>query len=440
MILLRDYQQKALTEVRDHFRAGTRDVLVYLPTGGGKTALTASMFKTAVERGKRCAFAVHRSELVTQTAATFDRIGVRYGIVSPHHGGNVRAQVQIISIPTWVRRIPRLGKFDFVCFDEAHHVASRTWAAIHDSQPDAYTTGLSGSPARLDGRGLRDWFSVMVQGPSTRWLIDNGYLCEIRYFRPTVPAMTPDGKTAIVGDAISLFKKLAPTRQAIYFCDGVEHSRNTAAAFVAAGISAVHLDGDVHYDDRVRSMRQFRERRIQVLTNDSIVGEGVDVPGVDCIGMMRRTESLTNFLQWIGRGLRVAPGKTDCVVLDHVNNRALHGDPARVREWSLDGALETIDGNKIPSKRCPMCYAVNKTSASVCVDCGHKFVSMGRPNNIRQIDGDLEEVEAEAARATASKEQGMAKDLAGLIELGKLRGYKNPSWWAAQIIKGRKRA
>lgn len=444
-IELRPYQADLIEQIRGHMRAGTRNVLCQLPTGGGKTALTASMFHSASTKGFRCAFGVHRAELIRQAAATFDRVGIRYGVVSPYHPMELHHPVQILSIPTWLRRMDRVPAFNFIAWDECHHAAAKTWAKLHAQYPDAYHVGLTATPQRLDGSGLRHLFSELVRGPSVRWLIENAHLCRYRYFRPTIPTEDEDGKARLVGDAVRGYTKHAYGRSAIYFCKNVEHSRQTADAFNAAGIPAMHVDAGTPAAERLLAMERFERGELLVLTNVDLFGEGVDVPGVSCVGLLRRTESVSLYLQWCGRGLRTAPGKQDCIILDHGGNWQLHGYPIDDREWTLDGCMATQrDGSVSPGKRCPGCFAMNPAGAAKCLDCGQPFPRDTRA--VKQVDGELaevEETEAAAAQAQARREQGMTASLQGLIELGRMRGYRDPTAWAHAVWnarKGRKKA
>lgn len=443
---LRPYQDDLLAGARAHFTAGVRNVCIQLPTGGGKTAITAKMFQTASgSKGLRCAFGVHRAELVRQAARTFDKVGIDYGIVSPDHPQRLDAPVQIISIPTWLRRADRLGRFDFVAWDEAHHVAARTWASLHEGQPDAYHIGLTATPQRLDGTGLRGWFSQLVCGPQPRWLIEQGFLSRYRYFEPSVPVLDADGKTAIVADPVSKYLKIAGGRKALYFCKSVQHSKDTAAAFTRAGVPAAHVDADTETDQRLAIMDAFEAGRILVLCNRDLFGEGVDVPGIQCIGLLRKTESLSLYLQWIGRGLRPKPDGGDCIVLDHAGNRGMHGMPDDERTWTLDGCMGRLGDGEAPIKRCPVCFTVVSATASKC-ECGHHFVA-AEVGQVRTVDGDLQEVEAEMLRKQQRQQQGMATTNADLIAVYKQRAMaqgKDPdpakaAAWANFVMQSRAR-
>jgi superfamily II DNA or RNA helicase len=151
--------------------------------------------------------------------------------------------------------------------------------------------------------------------------------------------------------------------------------------------------------------------------------------------LLRPTKSLGLFLQQVGRSLRPSPGKDHAIILDHANNCREHGLPDDERMWSLQGR-EKKD-RKAPSsvRICPKCFAASRRGSSSCSQCQHIFAVESR--EVEQRDGDLSEVNVEAYRATQKHEQGSARTLESLIALGKKRGYKNPFWWAQNVIKHR---
>lgn len=448
-----------LDEARAHMKRGVRNVLIQGATGIGKTALTAHMFMTASSRGRICAFGVHRAELIRQAAATFDRVGIRYGIVSPNHPMDTSARVQICSIDTWRNRVSRLPRFDFIAWDEAHHTAAATWAKLHEAYPDAYHVGLTATPQRLDGRGLRDYFSELVCGPSMRWLIDEGWLSPYRYF----DAGEEQDEKKLFGDIVRNYLQIACGKRAIYFCRTVQHSIDTAAAFRERGIPAAHVDANTPADERLLTMRRFEAGEIIVLTNAALFSEGVDVPGVEVVGLARKSESLTWYLQCVGRGLRpvYSPGlslntarerklaiaagpKPSAIILDHAGLRRLHGRPCDDRIWTLDGCVSSEAGGSA-GRRCPQCFAMNKVASDRCSECGYKWPKGSRKEpgvvdgDLREAEDDLMAGEAAAAMSKARAEKLRAQTVLGLIELGRMRGYKDPTGWAMGIEAARKK-
>jgi DNA repair protein RadD len=453
MIILRPYQQKIIEDTRHAFLTH-RSVLIQSPTGSGKTATTAEMLRLASLKGKRSWFIVHRMELVKQSAIAFHNAGIKVGIVAAGFPEAKKMPVQVCSIQTLARRHTKLQKPDFICWDECHHIAASSYEKIYSAYKDQYHIGLTATPARTDGSGLDKFFSHMVRGPEVSWLIDNGYLSKYRLFAPS--AIKTDGmhtkmgdfvkseltlaadKPSITGDAIKHYQKLCHGKRAIVFCVSVEHSKHVTAQFVANGIPAEHVDGETEKELRDGAMKRFQSGETLVLVNVELFGEGVDVPCIEAVLLLRPTMSLGLHLQQIGRGLRAFPGKETAYILDHAGNAMRHGLPDDTREWSLKG----IDKNKksqekSPSVRiCPSCFAAQRSGELKCRFCGHKFEIKYR--KVDQQQGELQEIDIIKARRTRFAEQGRAESLQDLIALGKKRGYKFPHRWAHFVLQSRK--
>jgi len=450
---LRPYQTKIIDTARGYLRE-VSSVLIQAPTGAGKTALTASMLGTAASRGHRSFFICHRAELVEQAAATFTDVGISYGIIAAGYRGNPFAPVQIASIDTLKNRLDKVDAPALVVWDECHHVAAAGWTRVMHAYPQAKHIGLTATPWRLDGTGLGRHFARMVRGPSVRWLIENGYLSPYRAFAPSHPDLgnvhtragdyvqtelaAVMGKSAIVGDAIGHYRRLAAGKRAVAFCVSVKHSEHVAAEFRAAGFVAHHLDGTTPRDERRAAIKAFREGHIQVLTNVDLFGEGFDLPAIEAAILLRPTKSLSLYLQQVGRALRPFPGKQHALILDHANNIATHGLPDEDRDWSLaDREKKRAGASDEPNfavRQCPTCYLTHRP-APVCPHCGHVYERAGR--EIEQVDGELHEVDPSLVRDMRRREQASASTLDDLIRLAQSRGYKNPEKWAAHVLTAR---
>lgn len=452
MIELRDYQKSLISDIRTQFRSMDRTVLVQLATGGGKTVTSAYMVKTASERGKRCWWVVHRREIILQASRTFWSMEIPHSLVM---GGSIAdrdAMVQVGSVQTLARRIGKLPPPDLIIFDECHHMGAAQYQAIYEACPRAQVVGLTATPWRLDGRGLGAWFDCMVQGPSTADLMESGALCDYCLYAPVtadVAGVATQGgdfkrdelakvmdKPSIVGDAVAHYLRLAEGKRAIVFAVSVEHSRNVAAQFQAAGIPAGHVDGSMDANLRDRLVEDFTAGRIQVLSNADLFGEGFDVPAVEAVILLRPTQSLSLHLQQIGRALRPAEGKPHAIILDHAGNAMRHGLPDDEREWSLDDRPKKKRGAKseVPVKQCPSCFRVH-TPAPSCPGCGHEYAVQSR--EIEQVDGELEAVDLDAIRARKRDELKAAKTMEQLIALGRARKYKHAVAWAGHIMRQR---
>ena len=450
---LRGYQENLIEDARRAIRDGARAPLLVLPTGGGKTAISAEIMGSAARKGRRSVFIVHRRELVIQTSRTFDKVGIEHGIIAAGFSPSPHAPVQIASIQTLARReLP--WDPDMMVFDEAHHVASETWDQLFNRYSRAHRLGVTATPMRLDGRGLGDWLDHMIEGPTVRWLIDNGFLSRYRIFAPSTPDMTGVrsragdwatsevadrmDKPSITGDAIEHYRKLCNGARAIVFATNIEHSKHIVAQFEAAGYPAAHLDGKTDRLVRDQTLARFAAGEIRILSNVDLFGEGFDVPAIEAAILLRPTQSTGLYLQQVGRALRVCEGKEEAIILDHAGNALRHGLPDEIREWNLDPQekRKRAASDAPPIKQCDECFAVHEP-APVCPVCGHVYHVVQR--KIEQREGELIELSEEMLKRQRKKEQSSARSLEDLIALATARQYKNPRKWAEYVYSHRQR-
>lgn len=445
---LREYQVRQYDEARQVLKDGGNSVLLQCPTGGGKTVIASKMLQRATEKYGAW-FIVHRRELVKQSVMTLQNAAsMDVGIVASGFPGNRHLRCQVCSVSTLGKRHHLLTRPKLVIWDECHHTAAATWAAIHEAYPDALHVGLSATPERLDGTGLGKWFKNLVLGPSVASLIAEGYLSGYRLYAPAGPDLDGVHTTAgdfnrkelaeamrrstVTGDVIAHYQKFAPGKRMVLFAWSIESSMEMAAKFKAAGMSAIHVDGKTDNADRDRAMEEFKAGRILVLCNVDLFGEGVDVPAIEAVALLRPTQSLALYLQQVGRALRPAPGKEYAVILDHAGNCKRFGLPDDDREWTLDGRKRGRSNDySAPIKQCPRCYCVTSAAADTCKACGHVFEAM--PREVEQVEGELAEVDISLQRHIERQEQSACKTEAELVALGTMRGYKKPEKWAAKI-------
>lgn len=451
---LRDYQVRIIEEVRGLLKAGARSVLIQSPTGSGKTALTAHMLGTASGRGHRCFFTVHRRELIKQSVRTFNTVGIPHGVVAAGWLADRRPLVQIAGIQTLARRYDRIPTPKLVVWDEAHHLAAKSWTAVHDAYPDAVHIGLSATPERLDGQGLGTFFEHMVCGPTVAELIEAGWLAPYRLYAPAgvdlsgVHSRAGDyakdelravmDRPAITGDAVEHYRRLAPFKRAVAFCVSIEHSQHVVEQFNAAGFPAAHVDGETDPVVRDATIQRFERGDIRILSNVDLFSEGFDLPALECSILLRPTQSLALYLQQCGRALRPCDGKTEALILDHAGNSARHGLPDDERQWSLEGRAQRrkkADDESVPVRVCPRCFAAQPPAVGNCRYCGALFVA--KPREVEQVDGELVEVDPAVARRERLKEQARATTLEDLVELGRRKKYRHPEKWAAYVWTAR---
>lgn len=450
MIELRDYQLDGIERIRGAYRAGARSVLLVSPTGSGKTVLFAFVVAGALARGSRVWIIAHRAELLGQISRALAQFCVPHGFIAAGMPLTHEA-VQVCSVQTLVRRLPRLAPPDLIVQDEAHHLAAaNSWGQVHAFARDARRLGVTATPVRLDGQGLGAFFEAMVVGPSTQALIDRGYLAPLRVFAPAVPdvasiqhrggdyvareLMAVVGKPVITGSAVQHYTRHAAHRRALVFCVSITHAQAVAAQFRAAGYGAACIDGKMDKDLRSRVLAAFASAETPVLTSCDLVSEGFDLPAIECAISLRPTMSLGLWLQQVGRALRPAPSKTHALLLDHAGNSLRLGLPTDEQEWSLAAGVVTRRARDGAGVRvCSACFAASSPRALVCSECGASFPV--KPREVEEVPGELTEQLSEGRRSRMA--QGQLKTLASLIELGRKRGYRAPEYWARRVLAGR---
>lgn len=466
MITLRDYQACAIDRVREAYVAGHRCVLLVMPTGAGKTITFAYLAHSAVTRGKRVLILAHREFLIEQISETLSRFDLDHGALMAGRPGNT-LPVQVGMMGTVARRLERIYYPDLIVVDEAHRSVSATYMAILRAFPKARVLGVTATPQRTDGCGLGDAYDAIVIGPTVRELTDAGHLSRYALYCPPqmvdlegVPIRAGDfdqkaladrmDRPTITGDAIEHLQRLAPGRQFVAFCAGVEHAHHVAEQFRGAGIGAQALDGEMDRSERASIVAAFRGGALQGLTSCDLISEGFDLPGIGAAILLRPTASLIVYMQQVGRALRPAPGKDRAVLLDHVGNALRHGLPDHDRDWTLEGRDKAKKANverELSVRHCRVCFAVYETRLPKCPHCG--AVAGTESREIAERDGELVEItevmrqqEAEWAfrdeLAVIPYGEALARcDTPDKLRLmAQARGYK--PGWAIRLLSERK--
>jgi DNA repair protein RadD len=409
VITLRPDQIEDVDHVRDALRR-TRRVLLCRPCGTGKTVIFCAITeRVATLSGARTLILQHRDELIGQTAATLTAMAVRYGVIAAGYPAS-SATVQIASINTITRRLERYRPDDFrlLFIDEAHHAAAPTWQRVIDYFAEAYAIGCSASPLRLDGGGLDRLFDELVVTRTVKDYVALGVLAPAVTFAPAQP---PDlsgiriragdyeqealadrmADSAITGDAVEHYKKLSPQLPGLVYCCSIAHSQQVCAAFTAAGYAVRHVDGETPAAERERTIADLRAGKLDLATNVALFTEGLDIPVLGVVIVLRPTQSLALHLQMCGRALRVAPGKRRGLILDHAGNSLKHGLYDFGHEWSLQGRPKKSTEPLV--RQCPECGALLPVRAETCSECGYRFVVQLQPPRLpNTVKGELERV------------------------------------------------
>lgn len=441
--MLRDYQQELYDRTAQAFKNGYRRPLVVAPCGAGKSYLFAEMIRNT--RGEVLVL-THRQELKRQHEDLLSSLGI--------------TNARVAMILTEAKRLGQYPKPSLIVTDEAHLSRSNSWVKVIEYY-DTYTVGFTATPVRLDGKPL-DIYDTLIEGVDTKWLIENKRLSLYEYYAPTMVdtsdlrVMAGDfvvsdlerlmNERSIYGDILEHYKRFADGERTIAYCVSVSHARTVAEIFQSNGYRATAVSADTPTREREQIFKDFREGRITILCNVGIISEGISIDEVTCCMLLRPTESVALGVQQMMRCMRYLPGKT-AKILDFVGNYLRVGLPDDNREWSLNAPLKkrkSMDENgNFYIRCCPECYMTFKT-APICPFCGARY-----PLHPREIEAheeiELQRItEEEAARVEELKrksriEQGRAQSFEELVKLGRSRGYKNPAFWAAQVMRGRKR-
>lgn len=460
VISLWDHQRELYDAVRLEMARGYKRILVRAETGFGKTRLAGAMIEAALSKGLKAGFVVPRKELRRQTSESFTDLGISHSSIASGMHYNPFADAYICTAGTLHTKLDRLEP-SIVFIDEAHFGNAQIGKIIdYYADKGCWIIGLTATPKKMDGTPLAQWFDVMVQGKSMRWLIDHGYLSDYRLFQPSMPdlsgvkfdksrgdyngaqlkkKMEQDRK--IIGDAVKHYRDLAMGRLNMAFTTSIKHSNILAESFRNAGIMAVHMDGDTKEADRRKIARAFAKREILVLCTVDLCLFGYDLASaagmpatVECLSDLRPTGSLPLQMQKWGRGLRKKDD--DCIILDHAGNsfhkngERNHGFPCDEREWSLLGETINHTGEKgVATKQCEKCFFVY-APAPACPNCGH--VNATQEREVTMEDGTLQEIKRDSRREQDDVYNYYYKKA---VE----QGFKNPSLFAKNAVLAKKK-
>lgn len=399
------------------FAAGHTSVCVVMPTGAGKTR-TGGAFCTrhlAKNPNGKILWVAHREELVTQAFDDLTSWGLECGVIqaTPTRTYNPYRPVQVASTQTLLAR-GMVPDATMVVMDEVHHYASDKWAALGQEYRKRRIPiiGLTATPIRGDGRGFEGLMDALVAPIGMRELIDQGFLTPYELIAPS-RELRPN---QIAKSPVDAYRKHALGRKAVVFASTVQAATNYRDQFLAAGIAAELVHGELETVERRRVLDEYRAGRVQVITNVGVLTEGFDDRPTSCVILARSVGSLSLYLQMVGRALRQSPetGKRDAVIIDLHGSCRAHGEPAEDREWTLEGDGVKHRSSEQPKERfCPVCKVlITGVAGAVCDLCQYARPETAFPDI---VNAELVRYEAkrretpEQRRAYFEKLKGIAR-------------------------------
>ncbi len=404
MLDLRPYQRAAIDGLYDYWAAKKGDnPLIVAPTGSGKSLIIAHLVKDAMSfPGTRVLMLTHVKELLEQNcaellnlypsadvgfySASLKRKTLRHAITFAGIQSIHKKAFQMVPPP------------DLVIVDECHLIPrtestryNKFLSDLKIANPGVKIVGLTATPYRLDSGWLHKGEGAIFDGIAydipVADLMEQGFLAPVvskagarkidlsqvghrggEFIESELAKAASDPE--LVRETVAEIVKYGADRKAwLIFACGVIHANMIRDEFQAHGIEAHVVTGADNMTERAEKIERFRLGEYKCLINVNVLTTGFNVPHVDLIGIVRATESAGLYVQIVGRGTRLAPGKTDCLVLDYGDNVMRHGFIDKVKP-KIKGKTE--DGTA-PCKECPSCQAIQHAAMRNCVVCGYAF-------------------------------------------------------------------
>jgi superfamily II DNA or RNA helicase len=377
------------------YRRGMRRVIYQGPCGSGKTWIAAEQTRRAIE--KDCGtvlHVVHRRRLVDQMVTTLRMFGVDAGVIMQ---GRQRAYSRVYcasrdTLLAMIREGVPLPTAKLVVWDECHVAAREVQDWYLKNCPDAFWTGYTATPVRPDGASLAPPYQALVCMAPASKLIALGRLVPVKVYNPDALGRRRKKGDGVkpVGDPVTHWRKYADGLPTVVFAPTVAASRATAQRYCDEGISAEHIDASTPEDEREDVFERSRRGDTKVITNCSVLVEGVDLPWLTCCQILRGCNSLVLWCQANGRVMRPWEGKEHGICLDHAGAAHEFGLPHSDYVWTLDDAHANEKANKPGKDRkpvtCPRCGLVF-VGKPACPECGH-VLPRRRPTLAESFHGD----------------------------------------------------
>ena len=362
-IKLFDYQEDMKERIEKALRLH-RSVMAQMPTGTGKTYLLTAVIDSFVSNNpkEKVWIVAHRRELVSQ----IDETVRKFHSYSASNTSSLLSSVKAVSIQWLSKHYDEIEEEPgMIVIDEAHHALAKTYKEMWERFPKAKFLGLTATPCRLNGKGFTDLFDVLVQSWDVPEFISKGRLATYDFV-----SIKSDGVTQRLIDSLQkrgadgdyqnkemdmllnkkpsierLYRSLeefGKDRKGIVYAINISHAQKITKLYQEHGVKAIAIDSKTPATERQQDIEAFKKGDIQVLVNVDIFSEGFDCPDVEFVQLARPTLSLAKYLQMVGRGLRVAKGKKNCVIIDNVGLYRVFGLPSQVWNWNamFEGKLK----------------------------------------------------------------------------------------------------
>lgn len=375
---LRDYQIVAVQQVIEKYKAGINEQLIELPTGCGKTHIAAAIANQFYDDSQRILFITHREEIIEQAAITIGKsVGIVPGIVKAEKN-QYKEPIILCSIQSLSSRrrqeIIEYSAISVIIIDECHHFTEtnsygRFLNAVREIHDDILMVGMSATPYRNDSIRITDTFEPIFARSIERMQRD-GWLANHIWKRIIIEEMNieiipqstiggeKDFKISNLADEVidhldyiaKSSSELIDNRQTIVFACNIQHMHKLVELYYKYGINAGAIWGDMSKDDRKDILKEWRDKKIQLVVNVGVLTEGFDYPEISAVVIARPTMSPSLYVQMIGRGLRIIENKKNCLIIDYTGRPSM-AEMGFTKTWKpMQIMLPDILGNREPNK------------------------------------------------------------------------------------------
>ena len=373
-IKLFDYQEDMKERIEKALRLH-RSVMAQMPTGTGKTYLLTAVIDSFVSNNpkEKVWIVAHRRELVSQ----IDETVRKFHSYSASNTSSLLSSVKAVSIQWLSKHYDEIEEEPgMIVIDEAHHALAKTYKEMWERFPKAKILGLTATPCRLNGKGFTDLFDVLVQSWGVPEFISKERLatydfvsiksdCVTQRLIDSLQKRGADGdyqnkemdmllnKKPSIERLYRSLEEYGKDRKGIVYAINISHAQKITKLYQEHGVKAIAIDSKTPDMERQQDIEAFKKGDIQVLVNVDIFSEGFDCPDVEFVQLARPTLSLAKYLQMVGRGLRVAKGKKNCVIIDNVGLYRVFGLPSQVWNWNamFEGKLKVGKRKETPKDR-----------------------------------------------------------------------------------------
>lgn len=496
MIKLRDYQQKAVDDIRNSFSKGLKKVIVSAPTGAGKTIIFSYVAQNVAAKRKKVLILTDRFELLTQTGGAIKSFGINpYYIQAGTKYLNKQNEVFVAMAQTLRRRVDQKlwinwikKEIDLVIIDEAHR---QEFNYMFENQEellkDKFVLGFTATPQRSGSmRQLAIDYEDIIETISVKELVEKGFLVSDDYFGVTGANIEELSVNRLKGDFdekemfsrfnspklyAGVFKnwmEISPKAKTLIFCVNIEHCIHTCEEFQKNGIDARFVVSGmkepkepkkdekkkgiwVQYEEKVRLYNlyktsfgkwsgnrgiiidKFKKGQFPVLINAGILTTGFDDPTIESVVINRATNSASLWLQMIGRGSRIHPSKSSFNILDFGSNASRLGHYTMKRAWSLWHEKVNTGGGVPPVKDCKGCERMIIASIKICPFCGYKY----QPKKIKEAALEMLAFNPETHKAIKTKRVNDMNDQE-MFDYFKMKKHKMSWLWRQLYYRGGK--